>query len=71
MKSRNIYFPNTNELNEARKKLRPVISSTPDGKGVCVNYVDLVTQTIEAQIKAAGLDCVLPNDKIEVMLKNQ
>ena len=47
-----------------------MISSTPDGKGVCVNYVDLVTQTIEAQIKAAGLDCVLPNDKTEVMLKH-
>ena len=34
MALKGIYFPTSNELLEARKKLRPVITSVLDGKGV-------------------------------------
>lgn len=69
LKSKNIIFPNTNELLEARKKLRPVITQTQDNKGVCVNYKDLVNQTITAQMDL--LDHKFkPNDKIDFILKD-
>ena len=50
LKSKNIYFPNTTELLEARKRLRPTISPTPDSKGVMVDYKPLVKQTVEAHV---------------------
>ena len=73
LKSKNIYFPNTTELLEARKRLRPTISPTPDSKGVMVDYKTLVKQTVEAHVlqieKEYGmiLSCT---DKIEVGLKD-
>ena len=45
VESKEIHFPNTSELNEARKKLRPVVSSVLDGTGVYVDYYNLVTNT--------------------------
>ena len=68
LKTKNVHFPNTNVLVEARKKLRPVIITTPD-KGVHVNYMDLVKQTIEAQISLLDLN-LAPDDNIEFSLKD-
>ena len=50
MSSKGIYFPNTNELLEARKKLRPVITPVLDGKGVQVQYKDLVKMTLNLSL---------------------
>lgn len=38
-------FPNSNELNEARKKLRPTVCSVMDGTNVYANYIDLIKDT--------------------------
>ena len=37
-----VWFPTTNELLEGRKKLRPAITSVCNGKGVNVDYTNLV-----------------------------
>ena len=48
-----IYFPTSNELLEGRKKLRPVVTPVLDGKGVQVQYKDLVKMTVESILKVA------------------
>ena len=50
MISKGVYFPSTTELLESRKKLRPVITTVCDGKGVSVEYNELVKSTVMAQI---------------------
>ena len=50
IESKGIRFPSTTELLEARKALRPVISSVLDGKGVVVGYEELVRNTVAAQL---------------------
>ena len=55
LKSRNISFPNTNDLNEARKKLRPIVNSTPDNKGVFVNYPHVIATYFEKTEEKASL----------------
>ena len=44
--SKGIYFPTSNELLEARKKLRPVISPVLENRGVGVDYTSLIKMTI-------------------------
>ena len=56
IESKGFHFPSTTELNEARKKLRPVISTVLDGKGVGVNYEELVKSTVKAHIFEIGKD---------------
>ena len=51
LSSKGIHFPNTTELNEARKKLRPVVRSILDGKGVAVDYKQVVIETGESILK--------------------
>jgi hypothetical protein len=46
--SKGIYFPTTNELLEGRKKLRPTISNVLTGRGVSVQYKELVKMTIDS-----------------------
>ena len=73
LKSKNINFPNTDELLDARKKLRPDIIPTPDKKGVMVDYKSLVKQTVEAHVLQVEKDHGMPlscSDKIEVGLKD-
>ena len=73
LKSKNINFPNTNDLLDARKKLRPDIIPTPDKKGVMVEYKSLVKQTVEAHVLQVEKDHGMPlscSDKIEVGLKD-
>ena len=73
LKSKNINFPNTNDLLDARKQLRPDIIPTPDKKGVQVDYKSLVEQTIEAHVLQVENDHDMPLsclDKIEVGLKD-
>ena len=48
MASKGIYFPSSNELLDARKNLRPAITPVLDGKGVQVQYTDLVKMTVES-----------------------
>ena len=43
--SKNVMFPNTNQLLEMRKSLRPNINSELDNTGVSVDYTELVTMT--------------------------
>ena len=73
LKSKHIYFPNTNELLEARKRLKSTISSTPDSRGVMVDYKSLVKQTVEAHViqieKEYGMNLSC-TDKIEIGLKD-
>ena len=42
-----MWFPSSNELLEARNKLRPVITPAPDNKGIRF-HKDLVTMTVES-----------------------
>ena len=51
--TKGIHFPTSNELLEARKKLRPVITSVLDGRGVQVQYKELVQMTVESVLKVA------------------
>ena len=51
LQKRKIHFPTTNELNEARKKLRPSVSSVLEGKGVKVSYEELIRKTTESVIQ--------------------
>ena len=46
-----ISFPTTNELREARKKLRPTISPSLNNKGVSVDYRELVQMTLKSVLK--------------------
>ena len=43
--SKNVMFPNTNQLLEMRKSLHPNINSELDNTGVSVDYTELVTMT--------------------------
>lgn len=51
LSSKGVYFPNTTELNEARKKLRPVVSPILEGKGVAVDYKEVVIETGKSIIR--------------------
>ena len=51
MMEKEITFPTTNELNKARKNLRPVVSIALEGKGVKVNYEELIRHTTESILK--------------------
>ena len=42
LENEGIKFPTTNELLDARKKLRPTITSTLNDRGVTVDYKELV-----------------------------
>ena len=68
--SKRIHFPNTNELNEAHKKLRPAVSSVMDGRGVYVDYYDLITDTATSLLTSLD-DQGIPNNKFynEAVLK--
>ena len=69
LKSKNIKFPCTTDLLDARKKLRPEIVPTPDSNGVMVNYKTLVSQTVEDHVlqveKEHGMSLCC-SDKIDV-----
>ena len=54
MASKGIYFPTSNELLEARKKLRPVVTPVLDGKGGQVQYKDLVKMTVESALSVVS-----------------
>ena len=56
MHSKNVWFPTTNELLEARKSLRPVTVPVLEGKGRGVDYVDLVKQTASSIISVVCLE---------------
>ena len=51
LQKRKIHFPTTNELNEARKKLRPSVFSVLEGKRVKVSYEELICKTTESVIQ--------------------
>ena len=51
LQGKNVYFPTSNELNEARKKLRPIVSTTLGNKGVKVDYSELVKMTTESVLE--------------------
>ena len=72
MTSKGIYFPNTNEINEARKKLRPVSHSVLDGKGVGVNYCECVENTVSSifsVLNETGKP-IVPDSNITVIFKD-
>ena len=73
MSSKGIHFPNTNELCEARKKLRPVIRTELDGHGVSVNYSELINMTTKSLINTIEHSAeITPNDNtlpIQVIYK--
>lgn len=50
LSSKGIHFPNTTELNEAGKKLRPIVRLILDGK-VSVDYKKLVIETGESILR--------------------
>ena len=71
MASKGIYFPTTNELLEARKNLRPVITPVLDGKGVQVRYNELVQMTAESILKVVSIDKPLGEDgNLEIVFKD-
>ena len=72
MMEKNIKFPTTNELNQARKNLRPVISIALGGKRVKVDYVELIRNTTESIIKICieGSFEKLEGDSYEIFFKD-
>ena len=50
LSSKGLFFPNTNDLLEARKKLCPTITPQLDGDGVSVDYIKLVEMTTTSLI---------------------
>ena len=48
LSKKGIYFPTTNALLEGRRKLRPVVQSTVENKGVKVPYKELIKLTTES-----------------------
>ena len=50
MESKRLHFPNTNELNEAWKKLWPAVSSLMNGRGVYADYYDLITDYLTSSL---------------------
>ena len=51
LQNKKVYFPTSNKLNDARAKLRPVVSTTLGNKGVKVDYNELVRMTTESVLK--------------------
>lgn len=66
MESKDIYFPNINELNEVCKKLTQAISSVLDGTCVYVDYYDLFTDTTTSLL---GIPIDI-NSKMKLHLKD-
>ena len=65
--STRIYFPTTNELLEGRKKLRPTISNVLTGRGVSVQYKELVNMTIDSVLNIIK-DSFIPVDSNEYQM---
>ena len=65
--SKGIYFPTTNELLEGRKKLRPTISNVLTGRGVSVQYKELVKMTIDSVLNIIK-DSFIPVDGDEYQM---
>ena len=71
MASKGIYFPTTNELLEARKNLRSVVTRVLDGKGVQVQYKELTQMTAESILKVVSIDKSLDEDgSLEIVFKD-
>lgn len=66
--SKGVYFPTSNELLEARKKLRPAITPVLDGQGVQVQYKDLVKMTVESVLSVALKDKTLDDSGVLQMV---
>lgn len=61
-----MYFPNTNELFEAIKKLSLVIREKLDGSRVSVNYIELTKMTSTFLINAIETDGIRINPSEQV-----
>ena len=69
--AKGIYFPTSNELLEGRAKLRPIITPILDGKGVKVEYKELVKMTVESTLKVAlAGKCVDNSGEYEMVFKD-
>ena len=44
------HFLNTNELNEARGELLPVVTTIFDGKGISIDYSEVLKDTISLSV---------------------
>ena len=62
LKEKNVFFPNTNDLLEARKKLRPVLKPILNDNGVTVDYVDLTVMTTKSIINMCNENKALDNN---------
>ena len=72
LQNKNVYFPTSNELNDACKKLRTTVGTTLSDKGVKVGYTALVQMTTESILKIASEDCKFeskPGDNYKVIFK--
>ena len=56
LQNKKVYFPTSNELNDACAKLRPVVSTMLGNKGVKVDYNELVRMTTELVLKVVSDD---------------
>ena len=68
MLNKGIHFPNTNELNEARKKLRPLVTSVLDGKGVKVEYDELLKGTVKSIVSVVEKDGLVLDEGSEIKI---
>ena len=55
--SKDITFPNANQLLDLRKTLRPEIHAVLDGNGVSVNYTELIVMTTQSLITVIEAEC--------------
>ena len=68
--AKNIYFPTSNELLEGRKKLRPVITSALDNRGVQVQYKEVVRMTLNSILSLVPTELLNKRAVLEMVFKD-
>ena len=63
--SKDMTFPNANQLLELRKTLRPDIHTVLNGNGVSVHYTELIVMTTQSSINVIETTCKV-DDSLEL-----
>ena len=65
LEKKNVHFPNSNELLNARKLLKPVIDTELNGNGVSVDYKQLIDMTTTSLINCVKMDDITAIDPMK------
>ena len=62
---KNVHFPNSNELIDARKLLKTVINTELNGNGVTVEYKHLIEMTTTSLVNCVKKDNFIQVDQLK------